>query len=160
MTADAEARFPLFGSWEAPGESSAAVAFAIDPLGRILMQLRDDRPGVIHPGAWSPFGGHVEPGETLRAAVVREFAEETGLVLPPEGFAPLGRALSTSPARTRLYAYRVRIEARPEAVRLGEGAGFAFLTPGQLAAAQVAAPLRAMSLRVAEAVAAGRDPAG
>lgn len=30
-------------------------------------------------GLWSFPGGHVEPGETVRAAAVREVAEETGL---------------------------------------------------------------------------------
>lgn len=43
---------------------------------RFLMQLRDDIPGIVYPGCWGFFGGHLEPGETPEIAIARELAEE------------------------------------------------------------------------------------
>jgi len=40
-------------------------------------------PGVAKGGAWCFPGGHVEPGETPRRAVVRELAEELGIHVAP-----------------------------------------------------------------------------
>jgi 8-oxo-dGTP pyrophosphatase MutT (NUDIX family) len=45
--------------------------------GAALLQLRDDEPSIADPGIWVFPGGHVEPGESLEAAAVREFLEET-----------------------------------------------------------------------------------
>jgi 8-oxo-dGTP diphosphatase len=44
--------------------------------GRWLMQLRDDIPGIVAPGCWGLFGGHLDPGETAEQAVRRELLEE------------------------------------------------------------------------------------
>ena len=40
---------------------------------RWLMQLRDgDIPGIVAPGCWGLFGGHLDPGETPEQALRRE----------------------------------------------------------------------------------------
>lgn len=52
----------------------AAVIFAD---GRILLQRRDDT------GRWGLPGGGVEPGESVRQAIIREVHEETGLHVEP-----------------------------------------------------------------------------
>ena len=46
--------------------------------GRLLVVQRGRGAGI---GKWSVPGGHLEPGETLAAAVAREVAEETGLTV-------------------------------------------------------------------------------
>jgi 8-oxo-dGTP diphosphatase len=51
-----------------------------DAAGRLLLVRRANAPGR---GLWSVPGGRVEPGEDDAAALVREMAEETGLVVQP-----------------------------------------------------------------------------
>jgi ADP-ribose pyrophosphatase YjhB (NUDIX family) len=51
-----------------------------DEEGRLLLVQRANEPGR---GLWSVPGGRVEPGEDDAAALVREMAEETGLVVLP-----------------------------------------------------------------------------
>ncbi len=51
---------------------------AYDEDGKILLIRRRNDPGS---GLWSVPGGRVEPGETDTQAIVREMAEETGLVV-------------------------------------------------------------------------------
>jgi ADP-ribose pyrophosphatase YjhB (NUDIX family) len=53
---------------------------AYDEQGRLLLIRRANDPGR---GLWSLPGGRVEPGEDDAAALVREMAEETGLVVQP-----------------------------------------------------------------------------
>lgn len=57
-----------------------AAALLVDEQGRYLMQIRDDVPHILHPGALGLFGGAIEPGEDADAAVRRELDEEIGLV--------------------------------------------------------------------------------
>lgn len=49
---------------------------------KFLLQLRDDIPGIIYPGHWGLFGGHIELGETPDIAVKRELREEIGYSPP------------------------------------------------------------------------------
>jgi acetyl-CoA carboxylase carboxyl transferase subunit beta len=56
----------------------AAGAVVRDPAGRLLLVQRGHDPEA---GRWTLPGGRVEAGETPAQAVVREVAEETGLVV-------------------------------------------------------------------------------
>ncbi|MFM7315162.1 MAG: NUDIX domain-containing protein, partial [Cyanobium sp.] len=45
------------------------VALAVlEQRGRWLIQLRDDIAGIVAPGCWGLFGGHLDPGETPEQA--------------------------------------------------------------------------------------------
>src|SRR6266498_3989384 len=46
--------------------------------GAVLLQLRDNKPGLNAAGQWVFPGGHCDAGETLEAGARREFQEETG----------------------------------------------------------------------------------
>jgi 8-oxo-dGTP diphosphatase len=55
------------------------VAIAIlTQANQYLMQLRDPIPGIVYPGHWGMFGGHLDEDETPQAAIWRELAEEIG----------------------------------------------------------------------------------
>ena len=51
--------------------------------GRVLLQHRDDKPGIVWPGAWAIFGGHLEDDEDPESGAIREIEEELGLKLQP-----------------------------------------------------------------------------
>lgn len=53
------------------------VAAVIFEDGRVLLQRRDDS------GRWGLPGGAVDPGESVRVAIIREVREETGLEVEP-----------------------------------------------------------------------------
>ena len=55
--------------------SEVAIAM-IECDGRWLLQLRDDIEGILYPGQWALFGGHLDPGETPEVALRRELEEE------------------------------------------------------------------------------------
>jgi 8-oxo-dGTP diphosphatase len=66
-----------------------ACAILIDAFGRLLLQRRDDIPGILFPGRIGIFGGHREGNETFLQCVVREIHEEISYYIPPERFAHL-----------------------------------------------------------------------
>lgn len=55
--------------------------------GRVLLIERGWDP---HAGQWALPGGHVDPGETSRAAAARELAEEAGVYAAPEELMQVG----------------------------------------------------------------------
>lgn len=62
-----------------------------------LLVLRAYDPADLSAGEWWEVpGGGVEPGETTLAAAVRETAEETGYVVPPECVGPVCYTGSTT----------------------------------------------------------------
>lgn len=56
----------------------------IDPKAGRTLLFEDSDPGVEGARWWVTPGGGIDPDESEREAAVREIAEETGAVLPPE----------------------------------------------------------------------------
>lgn len=63
-------------------------AILIGTCGRLILQLRDEKPDIIYPGLVSLFGGHREPGEDAHVCIQRELEEEIGIRLPLEALEP------------------------------------------------------------------------
>lgn len=59
------------------GREVVVGAVIVDRLGRAFAQQRAPARRLF-PGCWDIAGGHVEPGETIYAALAREIHEETG----------------------------------------------------------------------------------
>jgi len=70
------------------GLRQASCAILLSSCGQLILQQRDDVPGIVYPGLISLFGGHREPGESPHLCVQRELAEEIGVQLPLDALTP------------------------------------------------------------------------
>jgi ADP-ribose pyrophosphatase YjhB (NUDIX family) len=99
--------------------------------GRILLQHRDDKPGLVGAGQWGFFGGHLEPGEPPTQAFVREIGEELGW--RPRHIELYGVfEFERNGARVRSHAYAAHLDTPLDALVLGEGQAMALFAPDAL----------------------------
>ncbi len=89
--------------------------------GKLLLHLRDDKPGIPHPGCWSGFGGAVEDGESAEQALRREVLEETGIRIGQPVF--LAEELDAEGDGRLVSLFYVAGGISPEDIDLREGAG-------------------------------------
>jgi 8-oxo-dGTP pyrophosphatase MutT (NUDIX family) len=113
-----------------------AAAILLDPDGRLLLQQRDDVPGIRYPGRIGLFGGHREGNETFLECVCREIDEELGLRLPPERFDPLASYSAVDPEGGRVTGeFFIARNIAADGLLVTEGA-LLIATPDQLPALQ------------------------
>ncbi|MGC1393510.1 MAG: NUDIX hydrolase [Coleofasciculaceae cyanobacterium] len=109
-------------------EQKVEVAIAIlHTADRFLMQLRDNIPGIIYPGCWGFFGGHLDPGETPYAAVKRELLEEIGY-LPPV----ISEFRCYSDSDVIRHVFQAPLTVELEQLVLGEGWDLGLLTAQEI----------------------------
>lgn len=89
----------------------------------VLLQLRDNKPTIPYPNMWAIPGGHIDPGETPLACILREVKEELGIELNE---AALFVAAERSYGREHTYWARARFLL--EDVKLSEGQGVQWFT--------------------------------
>ncbi|MEU6708734.1 NUDIX domain-containing protein [Streptomyces wuyuanensis] len=70
------------GGAERPAHRTGTAVLLVNDAGQYLLHLRDNVPGIRHPGTWSLIGGRPEGAESPEEAVARELREEAGLTLP------------------------------------------------------------------------------
>ena len=112
------------------GAPTSAVVLLVHRDGRILLHLRDDDPGIVHPGLWGTFGGSVEPGETPEQCARREVLEETGLALGT--LQPLTQAVDREGRGAVASVFYAEGDFEPAAVRLAEGRAVELFTVDEL----------------------------
>jgi len=113
-----------------------AAALLVLPDGRYVMQRRDDIPTIMLPGHWALFGGGIEPGETVDAAIRRELMEELGFAAREvRPFCEMVLEVPLLPPRfDRLHFLVVPILDRDlDGLVVYEGAGFGVFTADALA---------------------------
>lgn len=114
-----------------------AVGLIVAEDGRLLLQHRDDRPGVSGAGLWGFFGGHLEPGERPPAAFLREMREEIGW--RPRHFEHYLTADAPPLPGDKGYGlgvishvFATHLDVPPDALTLNEGQALALFEPDAL----------------------------
>ena len=107
-----------------PVEVAIAILYSSD---RFLMQLRDNIPGIIYPGHWGFFGGHIDPNETPQEALLRELGEEISYT--PPWVSEFG---CYSDSKVIRHVFHAPLTVELEQLVLGEGWDMGLLTPEQI----------------------------
>jgi 8-oxo-dGTP diphosphatase len=90
---------------------------------KFLVQLRDNIPGIVYPGHWGLFGGHIEADETPEEALKRELIEEIGYSV--DQLTPF-RIYKEDHRIVNIFSSPLNIPI--EQIILGEGSDFALVT--------------------------------
>jgi 8-oxo-dGTP diphosphatase len=98
-----------------------AHALLFDRDGRLLIYLRDNKPGIPFPNHWDFFGGHLEAGETPEDALVREVEEELVLTLKEWKYFRTYVCTEGDAYPNIKYVYWSRIDQAAEELTLREG---------------------------------------
>lgn len=115
-------------------------ALLVTPDGKLLVQLRDDKPGLPYPNCWATLGGGIEPGEEPAAAMQRELVEEIEFC-PPMRFwriFELDFPIFGVPAGSRIYAYIGHVDRDIATINLHEGQRLEAIGPEDMAGMQFA----------------------
>ncbi len=120
-----------------------ASLLVVDKRGYLLLQLRDNKPGIFAPGKWCVPGGGIEPGEDERTAVVRELREETGLLFEKVEFYRRFEAQEEGGLVEEHYFYTTTDFTDADVV-VGEGQAIVFVSPVKIPSLDIAEPDRSV----------------
>jgi len=99
--------------------------------GSFILQLRDEKEGLVNSGRVTAFGGSVKPGETLKEAAIREINKETNLVIDPARLNFFKKYRKTKKAygeNSRVYYFIVK-NIDDKGLKIYEGQGFVVVDP-------------------------------
>ncbi len=110
-------------------------ALLVTPDGKLVAQLRDDKPGLPYPNCWATLGGAIEPGEEPDAAIQRELIEEIEFC-PPMRFwrvFELDFPVFGAQVGSQVHAYIGRIDRDLASINLHEGQRLQAIGPDDVA---------------------------
>lgn len=111
---------------------TAAVTL-VDTNGNLLLQRRDDKPGINNPGMITSFGGAIEGNETNREGALRELSEETNIDIAWASNAIAYLVTVYQPTTIqgipRYITYYTLEGVEAAALEVYEGQGFAIVDP-------------------------------
>lgn len=132
-------------------ERSYVGALLVDTNGKLIVQQRDDKPGITNPGMVSLFGGTSHDGESPIETLRRELQEELELEVNSNNLL-LQTVKHENEANVACSIYIVTgVDA--EKLKLHEGAGFATGTPEEL----LSHPVTGVTQQAIEAFVEARD---
>jgi len=108
-----------------------AVGLIVADDGRLLLQLRDNRPGLEAAGKWGFFGGHLLPGERPSEAFLREMREELGW-RPRHVEKYAVREVDDADWQVTAHAFAAHLDVETDALVLGEGQRLGLHDPAAL----------------------------
>lgn len=100
--------------------------------GQFLFYLRDNKPSIPFPHHWDMFGGHVEEGETVEEALVREVKEELDWDLTDYQFFRVYHTHDEPTGPTEKHIFYATIDVPEEELVLYEGERLQFFEPEEL----------------------------
>jgi 8-oxo-dGTP diphosphatase len=101
---------------------ATGVAIIIEnQYGELLLQLRENRPGLPFANHWTLPGGLVEPGETPLAAAYRELREEIGVEVALEAWLTYERVHESSDFIIEQHIFVGQTDRPITGFTLGEG---------------------------------------
>lgn len=109
-------------------------ALLTDEQGKLVIQLRDDKPGLLFPAHWATLGGAIEKGETPDEAMRRELREEIEPA-PPVTFWRYFEHSYNVRGEKRMVANHVYVGQLPcdlEDIKLYEGQRLGAFTPHEM----------------------------
>jgi UDP-N-acetylmuramate--alanine ligase len=106
----------------------------IEGEGNIILQKRDNKSGISHPGKLAAFAGGVEPfDKSLHDAAVRELKEETNLAFDPNTLKYLGLIkMEQENGQPAYTAYYILKPVTTKNLEVYEGQGFELVNPHKL----------------------------